>query len=251
MPCILRGFMSTSTRALDQWFETPLGQYLWSQEDQLMTELLQERFGHHGLEIGTARHAEDCLRHASIAHRVRLACSDDALSFDGAFRGRLDSLGLQPRSVVAALVIHTLEFHPAPGRVLAALEQCLIPGGIILIAGFNPWSPWGVRRGGAPWRGRAISARRYRDWLDALNLKAEGTYYVGQRLPLDSPSALGRCAWMDRLGRHWPLGGAMLIVARKREYQGRRVAAPEREQRRLLAPSAPHASARTASRNSK
>lgn len=242
--------MTPVTRTLDEWFGTPLGQYLWRREEALLGALLGESFGHHGVEIGTPVQANDCLGRAVVAHRIRLYCSDQPNCFHGAFHGRLDSLSIQPRSLVAAVLVHVLEFHPAPGRVLAAMEQALVPGGVLVLAAFNPWSLWSVRRwvrpGAQPWSGRRIGARRYRDWLDALHLEPTRTAYLGQRPPCDEARWLERFAGLDRLGSWWPTAGAFVIAARKREYAGRRVARMEREQRQVLASSAPQATTRIA-----
>lgn len=245
--------MSTHARELDSWYKTPLGQYLWAREQALLEGMLAGCFGHHGLEVGSPAFAASCLQSASIAHKIRLYNSDDIPCFNGAFIGRLDELSLQPQSLAVAVLVHVLEFQPAPGRILAAVEQALVPGGVLCLSVFNPASLWGARRwlgsGESPWQGRYFSAYRCRDWLEGLHLKVTRVAYAGQRPPVDQPRWLDRFRALDRLGPWCPTAAVYVIAARKRELRGERHREEARQRRHLLAPGAPQASRRTARDN--
>lgn len=228
---------------LDEWYDTPRGRDLWRRERALLAPLVSRCFGHHGLEIGTPARAESLLVSGSMGHRIRLRI-DAGGRHGGDFRGHLDALALRPRSLAAVVLVHVLDYLPAPAAALAALEQALVPGGRLLAVCFDPLSLPGLRqrlgRQHLPWwPERAGSARRCGDWLRGLHLEVEHRYRAW-RWPLAA-----RTRWQRRLGRldalapSWPLGAVYVVCARKRERQGTAIPLSGRLPRRILAPGVP------------
>lgn len=221
--------------ALDDWFETPAGRAFWSRERALVERFLTSCFGHHGIEVGTPSEAPQLLADCTLGHRVRLRVSADG-ALAGGFRGHLPGLALRPRSVAAAVLIHVVDYHPAPGAVLAAVEQALAPGALLVVTAFNPASPSVLKSqfaGEAGWSPRNYcAAGRCRRWLDGLHLETERPAFT---LAGAWPEGSAR----ERLARLLPLGTGYVIAARKRERERLAIPMGSRLSRRLAGPGLP------------
>jgi len=128
-------------------------------------------------------------------------------------------------SIDAVLLPHSLEVEPDPGAVLREAERVLIGEGQLIVLGFRPWSPWGLRAaasrsGYPPGFRRLLSERRLRDWLVLLGFEVSLVRYYLHVLPAEPKGDPGRSALgMLRRGLFNPLpAGGYLIRARKRVY---------------------------------
>ena len=85
-----------------------------------------------------------------------------------------------------------------------------------------------------PWNGRYLSLGRLHDWLSLLQLKVVGGRTCFYRPPLQSSRWLEGLGFMEAMGdRWWPLlGGAYVVVARKRNASARLVPVQEQFGRR-------------------
>jgi SAM-dependent methyltransferase len=114
-----------------------------------------------------------------------------------------------------------LEFESDPYGLLREVDRVLAGDGKLLVLGFAPWSPWGLRAaatraGFPPGLRRLLSERRLRDWLRLLGYEVGETRRYLYELPWGDPPAAG-C----RMRRGWvyPLpAGAFLLRARKRQH---------------------------------
>ena len=59
---------------LQEWFATPLGQYLLEKEQAYLDDVTPDIFGFHALQLGMP--ATDFLRASRSTHRMRIAASD-------------------------------------------------------------------------------------------------------------------------------------------------------------------------------
>lgn len=128
-------------------------------------------------------------------------------------------------SIDAALLPHTLEFAPDPYAILREVDRVLVGEGQLLILGFRPWSPWGVRArwsrsGFPPGMRRVLSQKLVREWLVLLGYEivaASRYLYLGPwSRGLSAREGTGRIL---RPGFTYPLpAGAYLLKARKRVY---------------------------------
>lgn len=128
-------------------------------------------------------------------------------------------------SIDAALLPHTLEFAPDPYAILREVDRVLVGEGQLLILGFRPWSPWGVRArlsrsGFPPGMRRLLPQKLLREWLVLLGYEivaASRYLYLGPwSRGLSAREGTGRIL---RPGLTYPLpAGAYLLKARKRVY---------------------------------
>ena len=97
-----------------------------------------------------------------------------------------------------------------------------MPGGRLLVVGFNPYSAWGLSKlirsqNKVPWKGRFISCGRIVDWLKLLEFHVEsiscGVYFM----PLQYASLLQHAQRFESIGKKLnnPLGAVYFIVASK------------------------------------
>lgn len=206
--------------AQQRWLETPLGEAVVAREAVVLHEALSDVFGFELLQVGSWGPAGRLDAGARTQHRCWIA--PDA-SGPGAIRAELHRLPIATASVEAVLLPHTLEFAPNPHELLREVERVLVGEGHVLICGFNPRGPWGLRhlvsrRHFPPCAERLMSETRVRDWLRLLGFEvgAAQRYFFAppwaQVLPERSR------AWLERRGPVLapPLAGAYLLKARKR-----------------------------------
>jgi SAM-dependent methyltransferase len=215
-----------SWRSLRSWYESPLGERMLAAERLLIDQLLTGLFGYHIVQVGRAT-SVDLLRASRIGHRMLIDGDTDGLVGQPKVEPCMadhHALPLQGGSVDVVLLHHTLEFTQQPHQVLREAERVLIPEGHVLIAGFNPFGLWGMRRlacgwrGRMPWCGEFFSPSRIKDWLALLGFDtvlARGCFY---RPPLRHAGIMQRLEFMERLAPRGPLLGAggYLLLAKKR-----------------------------------
>jgi SAM-dependent methyltransferase len=207
---------------LHRWLETPLGEAVVAREAALLQDALADVFGFEMLQIGSWGEAGRLVAGARTQHRCWIA--PDACG-PGAIRAELHQLPIATTSVEAVLLPHTLEFAPNPHELLREVERVLVGEGHLLVCGFNPRGPWGLRhlatrRRFPPPAVRLMSESRVRDWLGLLGFEVvDARRYLfahqwAQLLPMRSRE------WIERQGPLIapPLAGAYFLKARKRVH---------------------------------
>jgi SAM-dependent methyltransferase len=219
------------------WLQTPLGRYLVDWEQTQFDALLVDIFGYNALQLGLD--SENLLRAnrmpyqlvagelvAGALSRIAVISKEDALPFASA-------------SLDLVVLAHVLEFAANPHQVLREVERVLVAEGSVVIAGFNPFSLWGLarqrrkKRGEWPWCGQYLSAARVRDWLALLGFDASASHFGCHAPAVSSPEWLARWRWLDSIGqRWWPVCGAAYVVHGIKRVAGARLIQPNwREQR--------------------
>ncbi|MEJ2742575.1 MAG: methyltransferase domain-containing protein [Gammaproteobacteria bacterium] len=246
---------------LQNWFSSPAGQSVMMAEVDVLRAVVPRFFGYYCVYAGpielsgvlsectikrhfrvvtgmgdvaqTASTSESRVSHARHAH-VESTSSTSSLCI-----GKMDALPFDSNSVDAMLLHHCLDTEMNPHSVLREACRVLMPGGSIVIAGFNPWSLWGLwrvitlqagfARTPAPWGCRFVSPYRLSDWLNLLDFEVEGyetrvrwpTVYTARDTKERDPctARLGNAARFqslsDRYLRHF--GTVYIMVAKKRE----------------------------------
>lgn len=204
---------------LGDWFAGPAGERVLAAEASVLNEITPCIFGYHAVQWSAA-HPVPLFGESRILHRVLAAATHDA-------QGHVDlvcdplQLPFANDSIDLLLLHHALDFDDDPHGVLREAARVVIPGGALVVVGFNPWSLFGLLRVfhlgelDAPWFARCISPFRVSDWLRLLDFRVDGvesSYYLP---PMNGSPR--RLAWLDYLGaRWWPRRGMFyVLVARK------------------------------------
>lgn len=193
---------------LSSWWHTPPGLRLQAQERRVAAGALEEAFGLQLLQIG-AWGGEGRVFEGARTQRQSLFAARPPADV----RARPAVLPVASDSVDAVLLPHTLEYEGDPYAVLREAGRVLVGDGRLMVLGFNPIGPWGLRHrcsrdGFPPGLKRLISSHRLREWLRVLSFEVTGIQRYLFDLPLDSGA-----------GFHWPYpAGAYLLRAHKRVY---------------------------------
>jgi SAM-dependent methyltransferase len=202
------------------WLATPLGRTVLEFERRVLADALADVLGFEMLQIGHWGEAAQLSEAARTQHHWWIA--PDARG-QGAIRAHYDALPVASNSIEAVLLPHTLEIAPNPHELLREVERVLHGEGHLVICGFNPLGPWGLRHVLGQHRfpppvDRLLAEGRIRDWLRLLGFEvvvAQRYLFVppwARRTPGDGGS------WLERRGPEVlpPLAGAYLVKARKR-----------------------------------
>jgi len=220
------------TNTLQDWFATPLGQYLLEKEQAYLDDVTPDIFGFHALQVGMPE--TDLLRESRIAHRVRIAAFDHPDVF-----AKCHELPIASQSVDLVVLPHALEFAEEPHGILREVDRVMMPEGRLVIVGFNPWSLWGLRsavgfsRNEYPWNGRFVSLLRVKDWLALLGFDVSAGRLVAYAPPFDNAALRRRFGFMEPAGdRWWAVGGAVYMLQAIKRVRGMRLLTPSWQERR-------------------
>ena len=232
-----------------RWLESPLGESVLARETVLLYDALMDVFGFELLQIGSWGPMGQLAAGARTQHRCWIAPDANG---SGAIRAELHRLPIATASVEGVLLPHTLEYASNPHELLREVERVLVGEGQLLVCGFNPRGPWGLRhllsRGRfPPFGARLMSETRVRDWLRLLGFEVTSAqrYYFAppwsQALPERSR------AWLERRGPVLAplLAGAYLLKARKRSLALTPIR-PARARRPVVVVAAPEPTSRNA-----
>ena len=215
--------MTDRDAVLTAWWSGSLGRALLAAESELLGEALEDVFGWELLQIGAWGGARELLAGSRTRRQTVVAAPGFPAGAD--IIGRPSLLPVSSDSVDAALLPHTLEFAADPYAIVREVDRVLVGEGQLLVLGFRPWSPWGLRArssrsGFPPGMRRVISERRIRDWLVLLGYEVVASrqylYCTPWSRGLTASEATARI--LNR-GITYPLpGSAYLLKARKRVY---------------------------------
>lgn len=208
------------------WFATPLGRYLIEREQRYIDDAVADVFGFNALQLGLPEH--DFLRASRIPYKCRVAPAG-AVGLRAEFR----DLPIASNSIDLLLLPHALEFSAHPHQILREVDRVLMPEGHAVIACFNPWSLWGLRRAFAhardsyPWSGRFINLPRLKDWLALLELEIVAGGMGCYLPPCSQDRWIQRLHFMEAAGdRWWPIAGGVYFLHVVKRVRGMRVIMP-------------------------
>lgn len=205
-------------RLMSDWFRSELGEQVLADEQALLDQLLPSMFGYYLVQIGVGE--PQWLAGSSTIHcKVFLAEESFHSEHYHCVASRPDDMAIATESIDVALLHHSLDFESAPHRALREIARTVMPGGKILIVGFNPWSLWGLWRffrkqsAQMPWSGNFISPFRLSDWLKLLDFHVEGCESLIHGLPSANPRTRKLFGWLSYLGQHiWGQRGAVYVL---------------------------------------
>jgi SAM-dependent methyltransferase len=220
----------TVHNTLSEWLETPHGRYLLEREQDLFDQGVADIFGYHAMQLGLPDH--DMLRAARIPLRVLAGYDAPAQVLT-----RPDELPFDTGSLDLVLLPHVLEFSESPHQILRDVERAMMPGGHLLLTGFNPRSLWGLRRwlgrkAGYPWRGKFIALPRIKDWLKLLGLEVVSGRFACYAPPLARPALTNRMRFLEPAGdRWWAVCGGVYFLHAIKQVPGVRPIKPQWNER--------------------
>jgi SAM-dependent methyltransferase len=202
----------------EQWERSSQGRAVLEAESALVREALEDCFGWETLQVGPWGAGRALLEGARTRSRTWVVPTATALAD---VVGRLTQLPFASDALDAVILPHTLEYDSDPHGVLREVDRVLAPEGKLIILGFAPLSPWGLRSmasraGFPPGLRRLVSARRLSDWLRLLGHDVIDQRRYLYELPWGEPvtaSARMRRGWFYPL----PAGG-FLLKAKKRVH---------------------------------
>jgi SAM-dependent methyltransferase len=217
----------------EEWFATPLGRYLLAREQAYFDHAITDIFGYNAFQLGMVEH--DLLRASRIPFLCRVAAGGAAQ-----LRADFHELPIAGNSADLMILPHALEFSEHPHQILREVARVLRPEAQVVIAGFNPWSLWGLRRafhagGQFPWHGRFINLARLKDWLALLGFEISAGQMSCYVPPCAQENWLQRCGFMEAAGdRWWPMAGGVYFLQAIKRVPGMRLIVPKWSER--LAP---------------
>ena len=211
----------------DKWLATPLGRYLLECDYRYIDETVADVFGYNALQLGLPEH--DFLRASRIPFKCHVAPSGPA-----GLRARFRDLPIASNSVDLLVLPHVLEFSVNPHQILREVQRVLMPEGHAVIACFNPWSLWGVRRlfnftpEVYPWDAQFINLPRLKDWLALLELEISAGKMGCYAPPFAQDKWLKRFGFMESAGdRWWPIAGGVYFLHVIKRVRGMRLIMPK------------------------
>lgn len=166
--------MSVRLNKLSTWWMQETGQRTYRQLQIVMRDLLSDCFGYYLLQLGNSAPPIDYRSLSSIKHQFILDSHRDDGRAVQLIYARPGMLPVMTDSVDCVVLIQTLDFADDPHQVLREVERVLIPEGVVIIIGFNPWHMLGMQRlfgrivGDYPVSAHHIGLHRLQDWLTLL-----------------------------------------------------------------------------------
>ncbi len=209
---------------MSQWYRTGLGENVLSHERAILNHVLPSMFGYHLMQSGVGA-SQNISASSAINHKFYVS---EALPANETLLPAIvcegTELPIESDSVDVAILHHTLDFHNDPHSILREITRTLIPGGKVIIIGFNPLSCWGLCRlvmpksDNAPWCGNFLSPFRVSDWLNLLDFQIDGCECVCYGLPTVNTKINQYLSFIDVLGKRWlsQFGAVYTMVATKR-----------------------------------
>ncbi len=214
------GDSETLGEMLEEWCQSPAGQYIIASQQQLIDSLVGRTAGYRGMLL-KSMHSSFTIARAPQLHKFALApfpAPDVSALTD------LDALPLPSSLVDVAVLHHVLDFSEFPHEALKEAARVVQASGHLIVVGFNPWSFFGLCKlirhfwhPGGIWNSRCLPVSRVVDWLKFVGFQPEKIAYGAYRPPFQAPRILNKIGFLDRFSArlHLPTGNFYIIVARK------------------------------------
>lgn len=190
------------------------------EEARILSHLLNRHFGKHALLIGVPEQS-DLLKATSIPCHSLLTPLVHREKKSNYIEGDFHELPILTGSIDLVMIPHALEMVDNPRQLLAEACRIIKPEGLIVIYGFNPYSPWGMKKflsknKNAPWSGNFIHSRQVKSWLQLADFEMEKQLSVLFRPPFSNHKLYQKLHFLENIGsKCLPMfGGVYVLVAR-------------------------------------
>lgn len=219
--------LGNSVADLADYYETPIGKALYSEQKHLLSNALSNLFGYHLMEMSALPKSNfQSLSRVNHCFKVspQFPLVDENIIQKHQMACIPAQLPLPDESIDVCILHHVLEFSENPHQILKEASRVTIARGHVVIVSFNPMSFLGLIRPllqsfkkSKVWRRRSLRVNRLQDWLEFLDFSCVDISYAGHNLPINSQKYLRSTRGVTRFcrNRQWPFGSIYCIVARK------------------------------------
>jgi hypothetical protein len=197
--------INSSSSSLDNWYQSPLGEYLAHQIKLYLDEILATSFGYYAIQLGSNPLPDEFLSGCRVKHVFHLGQQQKHQHANVDLR----FLPVATDSTDLVILTHALSQCADPHALLREVDRVLIPDGKLLIIDFNPVSLWGVRHlfqswlEEIPWGGHYYTARRLKDWTSLLGFDLLNHDRCGYILPLNFQRLIDKSRILSRFSERW------------------------------------------------
>ncbi len=239
-----------------EWLASAPGEYALRWQQARFDAVVPNEFGFHAVQMGLP--GLNPLSLNRMPHRLTAylpgewGLEEPAIRTSGGpdcsqlLLDTFEELPIDSESVDLVILPHVLEFSRDPHQVLREVDRILVPGGRVMISGFNPVSLLGAQQALGQWLGpvvhrlpqritrpftpvesKFISVPRLKDWFKLLSFEMSAAEF-GFFAPLcETPRWLSRWQFMEKLGdRFWPICGGVYFVTGIKQVTGMRLVGP-------------------------
>ncbi len=215
--------VSLPIKEIYKWFKTPPGQYLLNWEHNQFNIVITNIFGYQAWQIGFGEHS--FLDSNKIPFKGCLGTEFPLPEIIKRWQvyvvSELENMPFKSQSLDLLVLPHIFEWSNDPYAVLCEAWRSLVPGGRLIISGFNPWSLWGLYNciscilnleNSLPIK--QISFRKLKNWLELLSFNIDSKYF-GCYIPFClTEKWIKRWYLFESVGsRLWYWGGAIYIIS--------------------------------------
>ncbi|MBL4621918.1 MAG: methyltransferase domain-containing protein [Immundisolibacteraceae bacterium] len=197
---------------------------LWQLESREVLQMLDSSRDGIAMQLAGPLGSVDLVRALPKTRSIKLRVSGSGVGIDGPVAVTdLARLPVRSSSIDVMVVLHGLEMVAKPAGLIHEIERVLVADGELVIAGFNPYSLFGLFSRSSddsetPYR---HSPSKVKQLLELADLQVERQVSNYFRPPIASSRWRGRTELFDRVGlRLLPKRGALYVLrARKRTYR--------------------------------
>jgi ubiquinone/menaquinone biosynthesis C-methylase UbiE len=209
---------------LPAYFGKYPGDYYLKCEREQLTPFIQQIHGYFLVQIGLVDFDLNSL--STITNRFYVSRNINETYGLEAIESHLSELPFQFESVDLFILPHTLEFVRKPSKLLKEIYHILIPGGKLILFGFNPLSLVGMSmllkpRSYQLWREKLPTTGQIKGWLIKSGFSVESLKIFCFRPPLLEKSVPNKFLFLESLGNLcFPyFGNLYMFVAEKKAIE--------------------------------
>jgi len=212
--------MQEQAEEIRQFYQTQVGVNAAREVEKIVWQQCASIFGYYALELDNVFAEGGLLKNSTITKTLILKPTEPADVI-----AQAEALPFENDSIDLIVLPHSLDIADDPHQVLREVERCLVPGGYVIIIGFNLFSFYGLwhllnkwRKRDSMWSRPFYSVGRIRDWCSLLGLDKIKVSYAAYLPPIQR---LQQLLSMQRLAglverRLRYSGGVYVMVAHKR-----------------------------------